>query len=100
MLPSFRPLGAPRSLRGRTLGNLQWGMPTRYRPYDPNQSYLLAPSLHEWLPEDHLAYFISDTGTRWTRAHSTVPTYQGDGRRNRPFDRRMMVNPLYGYARG
>jgi len=36
-------------------------MPTRtFRPYDPNALWLLPPSPHEWLPEDHLAYFLSD----------------------------------------
>jgi hypothetical protein len=29
-----------------------------YRPYAPDQSYLLPPSPSEWLPEGHLAYFI------------------------------------------
>ena len=29
-------------------------------PYDPDQQLLLPQALQEWLPEDHLAYFISD----------------------------------------
>ena len=28
--------------------------------YDPDQQLLLPQALQEWLPEDHLAYFISD----------------------------------------
>ena len=32
-----------------------------YRPYNPNQQFLMPPSMREWLPEDHLAYFVSDT---------------------------------------
>ena len=36
-------------------------MTTRmFRPYDPEELWLLPPSPHEWLPEDHLAYFLSD----------------------------------------
>ena len=31
-----------------------------YRPYHPRQVLILPPSLQEWLPEDHLAYFIDD----------------------------------------
>jgi len=31
-----------------------------YRPYFPEQDFLLPPSLREWLPESHLAYFVSD----------------------------------------
>ena len=30
------------------------------RPYDPDQQLLLPAALQEWLPPDHLAYFISD----------------------------------------
>jgi hypothetical protein len=28
-----------------------------FRAYVPEQNLLLPPSLREWLPEDHLAYF-------------------------------------------
>jgi hypothetical protein len=30
------------------------------RTYLPEQTLLLPPSLREWLPDDHLAYFVSD----------------------------------------
>jgi transposase len=32
----------------------------RFRDYRPDQDFLLPPSLREWVPEDHLANFISD----------------------------------------
>jgi transposase len=35
-------------------------MAKSYRPYIPEQDLLLPPSLREWLPEDHLAFFVSD----------------------------------------
>ena len=35
-------------------------MAKTYRPYVPEQALLLPPSLQDWLPEDHLAYFVSD----------------------------------------
>ena len=35
-------------------------MPKGYRPYYPDQDFLLPPSLREWLTEDHLVYFVSD----------------------------------------
>ena len=35
-------------------------MGTTFRPYSPDQELLLPPSLNEWLPEGHLAYFVSD----------------------------------------
>ena len=31
-----------------------------FRPYEPNQMMLLPPSMNEWLPEGHLAYFVRD----------------------------------------
>lgn len=36
-------------------------MGTTYRPYQPEQPFLLPPSLRDWLPQGHLGYFISDT---------------------------------------
>jgi hypothetical protein len=35
-------------------------MAKTYRAYLPEQDLLLPPSLRDWLPEDHLAYFVSD----------------------------------------
>ena len=35
-------------------------MSKTYLPYDPEQQLLLPAALQEWLPPDHLAYFISD----------------------------------------
>ena len=35
-------------------------MAKTFRAYVPEQDLLLPPSLREWLPEHHLAYFVSD----------------------------------------
>ena len=35
-------------------------MAKTYRPYLPEQTFLLPPSPRDWLPEDHLVYFLSD----------------------------------------
>lgn len=75
-------------------------MPTTFRPYVPEQSLLLPPSPRDWLPEDHLAYFISDTVDALDLKTFYEP-YDGDGRRNSPYEPRMMVKLLlYGYATG
>ena len=37
-----------------------FGMAKTFRPYTPEQELLLPPSLRDWLPENHLAYFVSD----------------------------------------
>ena len=75
-------------------------MPTTFRPYQPDQSYLLPPSPRDWLPEGHLAYFISETVESLDLGAFYEP-YEGDGRRNQPFDPRLMVKVLvYAYATG
>ena len=32
----------------------------RFKSYDPDQLLLLPPDLRSWLPENHLAWFVSD----------------------------------------
>jgi len=32
----------------------------RFRPYEPDQLFLLPPDLRQWLPEGDLVYFIID----------------------------------------
>ena len=75
-------------------------MPTTFRPYDPDQMLLLAPSLRDWLPEGHLAEHVSDLveGLELTAFYAR---YEGDGRRKSPYEPRMMLKVLiYGYATG
>ena len=75
-------------------------MSTTFRAYQPDQLLLLPPSPKDWLPEGHLAYFISETVDRLDLS-VLYRHYEGDGRRNCPFDPRMMVKILlYGYASG
>lgn len=31
-----------------------------FRPYQPEQTLLLPPSLRDWVPEGHLSLFVSD----------------------------------------
>ena len=76
----------------------QSGLSTSYLPYTPGQSLLLAPSVDEWRPEGHLAYFIGDTVDALDL--SAFPArYAPGGPRNQPFHpvRRVKVL-LYGYA--
>ena len=75
-------------------------MGTRYRDYYPEQPYLLPPSPREWLPEDHLAYYISDTLEALDLSELHL-RYEGDGRRNRPYHPEMLLKVLiYAYATG
>ena len=75
-------------------------MPTTFRPCAPDQSLLFPPSPRDWLPEGHLAFFIADTVAALNLEVFYAP-YEGDGRRNQPFDPQMMVSVLlYAYATG
>src|SRR5260221_6593457 len=76
------------------------GMPTTFRPCAPDQSLLFPPSPRDWLPEGHLAFFIADTVAALD-LQMFYAAYEGDGRRNQPFDPQMMVTVLlYAYATG
>ena len=75
-------------------------MGTSYRPYHPEQPFLLPPSPQQWLPENHLAYFIADT-LRQIDLRPLHQRYEGDGRRNQPYHPVMMLTLLvYAYATG
>ena len=75
-------------------------MSTTFRRYAPEQSLLLPPDVREWLPEGHLSHHISDLvdGLDLTAFYAG---YEGDGRRNAPYEPRMLVKVLlYAYATG
>ncbi|HEX2713153.1 MAG TPA: IS1182 family transposase [Candidatus Acidoferrales bacterium] len=75
-------------------------MAKSYRSYLPDQDFLLPPSLREWLPEDHLAYFVSDVVDQLDL--SPMHAVYGDEQRGQPpYDPRMMTKLLvYGYCVG
>ena len=54
-------------------------MSKTYVPYDPDQQLLLPAALQEWLPDDHLAYFISDVVDHWTCRQSPPATREKGG---------------------
>ena len=75
-------------------------MGTTFRAYQPEQILMLPPDLREWLPEGHLAHHVSDLVDAVDLSAFYAP-YEGDGRRNSPYDPRMMVKVLiYAYATG
>jgi transposase len=71
-----------------------------YRVYLPEQDLLLPPRLQDWLPEDHLAYFVSDVVDQLDlRAIESV--YEAEERGQPPYHPRMMTKILiYGYCVG
>jgi transposase len=75
-------------------------MPREFRPYKPDQTLLLPPSVREWLAEDHLAFFISDTVDALDLS-AFEARYGDQGPGNQAFDPRMMLKVLvYAYATG
>jgi len=71
-----------------------------YRPYHPHQVFLLPPSPDEWLPEDHLAYFISDLVEHFDLS-AIEAAYEDERRGGPPYHPTMMVKLLlYGYCTG
>ena len=71
-----------------------------YRPYYPDEELLLPPSLRDWLPEGHLAYFVSDVVDNLDL--SAMDAVYGEEKRGQPpYDPLMMTKVLvYGYCIG
>ena len=75
-------------------------MAKTYRPYFPEQDLLLPPSLQDWLPEGHLAYFVSDVVDQLDLSAIEV-YYEKEERGYPPYHPGMMVKVLvYGYCVG
>lgn len=71
-----------------------------FRPYEPDQQLLLQPSLRDWLSDDHLVYFISDTIDQLDLA-PIVAWYRDRPQGNLPYHPAMMLKVLvYCYCVG
>ena len=67
---------------------------------DVDQGLLLPPSLREWLPEDHLAWFIMDAVDALD-IDELIDSYRVCGKGELPYHPRMMLRVLiYAYATG
>jgi transposase len=72
-----------------------------YRPWVPEQSYLLPPSPMDWLPEGHLAYFVLELVGELDVSRIEEAIQSKDGRGTRPYSPRMMTALLlYAYCVG
>ena len=75
-------------------------MAKTYRSYCPDQMFLLPPSLRDWLPENHLVYFVSDVVDQLDLS-KIESVYEKDDRGQPPYHPRMMTKVLvYGYCVG
>lgn len=75
-------------------------MAKHYRQYSPDQEFLLPPSVKDWLPEGHLAYFVSDL-VDGLDLSEIERYYDRELRGYPPYHPRMMVKILaYAYCVG
>lgn len=75
-------------------------MAQNFLPCDRDQELLLPPSLREWLPEDHLAWFVLDAVDEIDLS-AFYGAYREDGWGRAAFEPQMMVALLlYAYAVG
>jgi len=75
-------------------------MAKTYRPYVPEQDLLLPPSLRDWLPADHLAYFVGDLIDQ-VDLSAIVDVYEGEARGYPPYHPVMLTKVLvYAYCVG
>jgi transposase len=75
-------------------------MPQNFLACDREQELLLPPSLREWLPEDHLAWFVIDAVAQFDLA-VFYAAYRADGHGRAAHEPAMMVALLlYCYAIG
>jgi transposase len=75
-------------------------MAKSYRTYLPEQDLLLPPSLRDWLPENHLAHFVSDVVDQLD-LRDIKSVYEEDERGQPPYHPQMMTKILiYGYCVG
>ena len=68
--------------------------------FDVDQGFLLPPSIRDWLPEDHLAWFIMEAVDSRDIA-MLLDSYRVGGKGELPYDPKMMLRVLiYAYATG
>jgi len=66
-----------------------------------DQAWLLPPSVHEFVPEGHLAHFVRDTVREHLDLTAIYATYSDDERGRPPYNPTMMVALLlYAYSSG
>ena len=71
-----------------------------FRPYELNQRLLLPPDMREWLPEGHLALFVSDVVDALDLS-AIFAAYEGEERGQPPYHPTLMGKLLvYAYCTG
>jgi transposase len=75
-------------------------MSKHFRPWNPDQAFLFPPAPRDWLPENHLVYFLLDVLPQMNLQPLLQP-YQAEDRGQPPFHPGLLTAVLlYGYATG
>lgn len=75
-------------------------MPQNFLDCDREQVLLMPPSLHDWLPEDHLVWFVL-AAVEQMDLSAFYADYRDDGHGRAAHEPAMMLALLlYGYAKG
>ena len=69
-------------------------MSKRFRDYQPEQTLLLPPSLEDWLPEGHLAQFLSEVIGELDLGQIYQSYEEKDGRGQAAYEPLMMLKVL------
>jgi transposase len=82
------------------VGGQDEGVAYNFRPVEEDQLFLMTPSLAEWLPEDHLAFFVRDAVDAIDLSKFCAG-YRDDGWGGAAYEPKMMVALLlYAYCVG
>ena len=81
-------------------GTGEFGVAVNVRSGDVDQLMLMPPSVRDWLPEDHLAFFVIDTVAELD-LREFFSVHRADGRGGSVYDPAMMLAVLlYAYCTG
>ena len=88
------------SVEPKAAGMVPAGANKTFRPYSQGQGFLLPPSLEDWLPQNHVARFISEAVDEMLDLSELYASYEEPGG-GPPYDPRMLQKVLrYGYLVG
>src|SRR3954451_13524628 len=88
------------SVEVSALESVPVGAARSFRAYDQGQVLLMAPSIQDWVPDGHLARFVSDLVDEALDLSAIYAAYEEE-RGFPPYHPRLMVKLLiYGYATG
>jgi transposase len=69
-----------------------------YRPYEPDQLLLLPSSLHDWLPKDHMVYFLEDVLNTIDLSPITS-VYEVSEKGYPPYHPKMLISVIFHWLR-